>query len=72
MSVTSDRRTSSTLTGAGSISTAEIKARLAVMFADDNADTPSPSLPPARELGSTASRSAPSATPGPSRGGPVP
>lgn len=48
MSVTPDHRIPSTLAGAGSISTAEIMARLAAMFADDNADTPSPSLPAPR------------------------
>lgn len=41
-------RASSTLAGVGSISTAEIKVRLAAMFADDNADTPSPPLPTPR------------------------
>ncbi|CAG7638032.1 hypothetical protein SIM91_05515 [Rhodococcus opacus] len=51
MSVTPDHRTSSTLAGAGSISTAEIKARLAAMFGDHNADTLTPALsaPPGSE-----------------------
>jgi len=58
-------RASSALAGAGSISTAEIEARLAAMFGDDNADTPSLSVPAPRaasELSPTTSRSAPAAT----------
>ncbi|MFD9669031.1 hypothetical protein ACFWAY_47000 [Rhodococcus sp. NPDC059968] len=47
MSVTPDRRTSSTLAGAKSVSTAEIKTPLAAMLAYGNADTPSPSCRPA-------------------------
>ncbi|MDV6245119.1 AMP-binding protein [Rhodococcus opacus] len=43
--MTPDHRSSSTLAGARSISVAEIKARLAAMFADDNPDTPPPALP---------------------------